>query len=207
MIADHITPSYASLMILEPVYETLRVRVASTLAGLCEFTIEGSIAVLPCRKEIHLSIYEIRTMLETAPLEEHHAPPHPAMLEEFACERKLPTFCKHESILIGWENLDIFSMGEELISGKWSKLNQIQTIQLPSERSRASLANLMGSAAEVASPMQLPLVMSVAALAISLLHILLRIVAGTVAWRVRGDSKEGGNRSKIRRKGGRLYRL
>jgi len=194
VIAHRTTPSYTSLMILEPLYETTKVKVSSTRGGLCEFEIEGSTAILPCTKENHLSIYEIRTKIGTAPLHEHHSPPHPAMLEEFACERKLiskminlPTFCTHDSLLIGWENLHIFSMGEENISGKWKKLNQLQTIQLPSERSRASLVSLMGSVAEVESPIQLPLVMSVAALTISLLHVLLRLVVGTMEWRVREE--------------------
>ena len=41
---------------------------------------------------------------------------------------------------------------------------------------------------EVERPMQPPLVISVAALAISLLHLLLRLVAGTVEWRVREET-------------------
>ena len=198
VVAHRTTPSYTSLMILEPMFEMRKVRVSSTRSGLCEFEIEDSTVVTACSREIHLSLYEIRTKRGTAPLQEQHAPPHPAMLEEFACEKKrisktinLPTFCIHENLIIGWNNLNIFEIGEESISGKWEKLNQLLTVQLPAERTKTSLMDLMETTTEVERPTKLPLVMSVAALVIATGHVLLRILAGAMEWRVREEIARG----------------
>ena len=120
------------------------------------------------------------------------------MLEEFACEKKrisnkihLPTYCTHENLIIGWDKLNIFEIGEESISGKWKKLNQLLTVQLPSERSKTSLMDLMESTADVEGPTQLPLMMSVAALIISTSHVLLRMLAGAMEWKVREEIARG----------------